>query len=217
MVSPAATALTNSHRRELTVVASVTASQVTPTVRGANPADIDAWWNTVATTLTGIVAQGFASTAILASRYLVAHAAIEGAEVEPVLVDPETDQIEAALRITGPVAFKTQLRNSGSTEAALRIMTRRTTASATRLALLGARQTSMATVDRAPQIVGFRRVTAPNPCKFCKMLADRGAVFKTSDSAAFVVGRGGQPRGSRRIGQSYHDNCRCSVEPVYEN
>ena len=113
MVSPAATQLTNSHRRDLTLVATLTGNQVAPRLRGADPTDIDAWWTTQAPGITDIVAQGFASAAILASRYLVAHGNIEGAEVEPVLVDPVPDQIENALRVTGPVAFKTQLRNSG--------------------------------------------------------------------------------------------------------
>lgn len=66
-------------------------------------------------------------------------------------------------------------------------------------------------------------------CKFCVMLASRGPVYRSQVSAELVVGRGStrtgydasgrrlvggigggvKPRGSRALGQTFHDNCDC--------
>lgn len=48
-----------------------------------------------------------------------------------------------------------------------------------------------------PQSVGWRRITAGG-CKLCRMLADRGAVYKES-TAQFAA----------------HPNCHCSAQPVF--
>jgi hypothetical protein len=48
-----------------------------------------------------------------------------------------------------------------------------------------------------PDAVGWRRVTAGG-CSFCRMLADRGAVYK-SDTARFAS----------------HTNCHCVAQPVF--
>lgn len=75
----------------------------------------------------------------------------------------------------------------------------------------------------------YQRVPRANCCAFCGMLASRGAVYHSEASAGAVVGRGvaipatkrrgGQakgirPRGSRRMGEKYHDHCYCSIVPV---
>lgn len=51
---------------------------------------------------------------------------------------------------------------------------------------------------RDPAAVGWRRVTSGG-CKFCRMLADRGAVYK-DDSAHFAS----------------HPHCHCGAEPVFK-
>ncbi len=66
-----------------------------------------------------------------------------------------------------------------------------------------------------------QRVPKPGCCAFCSMLASRGAVY-TERSASGVVGRGRpvgshrlakgiRPRGSRKVGEKFHDYCRCEV------
>lgn len=69
-----------------------------------------------------------------------------------------------------------------------------------------------------------QRVPKPGCCAFCSMLASRGAVYST-ESAGGVVGRGKpvgshskakgiRPRGSRKMGEKFHDFCRCEVVAV---
>jgi len=66
-----------------------------------------------------------------------------------------------------------------------------------------------------------QRVPKPGCCAFCSMIASRGAVY-TERSASGVVGRGKpigshrlakgiRPRGSRKLGEKFHDYCRCEV------
>lgn len=89
-----------------------------------------------------------------------------------------------------------------------------------------------AAIDPAP--MGYQRVPKPGCCAFCGMLASRGAsettTYSSEEAALRVVGRGvpvektsgkrgGQgkgigPRGSRKIGEKFHDNCKCRAVPV---
>lgn len=82
-----------------------------------------------------------------------------------------------------------------------------------------------------PLPVGFQRVPAPGCCAFCGMLASRGSMYSSKRAAESVVGRGvpvesttgrrgGQgrglkPRGSRKLGEEFHDHCKCRGVPVF--
>lgn len=90
------------------------------------------------------------------------------------------------------------------------------------------------TRDEVGSIVKFQRFPAVGACDFCKMLASRGAVYRTEGSAGGVVGRGSsrtgldasgarlsggigggaKARGKQQVGSNYHDACRCLVQPV---
>jgi len=61
------------------------------------------------------------------------------------------------------------------------------------------RDTITANTRRDPASVGWRRIASGTGCKFCRMLADRGAVFK-QDTARFAS----------------HGHCHCSAAPVFD-
>lgn len=82
--------------------------------------------------------------------------------------------------------------------------------------------------------VGFQRVPKPGCCGFCGMLASRGAAYSSEEAATGVVGRGVpvgkgkgkgskgrgrgiKARGSREIGESFHDHCKCKTVQVYQD
>lgn len=74
----------------------------------------------------------------------------------------------------------------------------------------GARDTITLNVERT----GSRwiRHARADACAFCRMLASRGAVYRSAASAT-DVGGSGRVRGTRSMGEKYHDHCRCmSVE-----
>lgn len=86
--------------------------------------------------------------------------------------------------------------------------------------------------------VGYQRVPRPGCCAFCGLIASRADIFRSESDATQVRGRGvpiesnfnadgsrksgGQAkgirsRGSRKIGEAYHDNCRCRGVPIFED
>jgi len=174
--------------------------QLVQRFRSADPADIDAWFDQIYPDIERLVVTGQRAANSLTATYLVNHAATEGVLVTPTLVTPSTEQIATSLRVTGPVAFKTSIKATGSELAARRVMIQRVTGAGQRLILAGARDSIDETVHRSKTIVGWQRITSGSPCAFCAMLASRGAVYKSEDSA----GSGG-----------FHDHDSCSVEPVY--
>ena len=61
------------------------------------------------------------------------------------------------------------------------------------------RDTVTTNSNRDPSSVGWRRVTSGTGCKMCRMLADKGAIFKES-TARFAA----------------HGSCHCSAAPVFD-
>lgn len=61
------------------------------------------------------------------------------------------------------------------------------------------RDTIRTNVHRDPAAVGWERVASGSGCKMCRMLADRGAVYK-QETANFAT----------------HGHCHCTARPVFE-
>lgn len=79
----------------------------------------------------------------------------------------------------------------------------------------GGRDTTVLNAEAA----GLRwvRVARPDACAFCRLLASRAAAddgYATRESALRVVGRRGGRRGSRQLGQKYHDDCKCTAKAI---
>lgn len=58
---------------------------------------------------------------------------------------------------------------------------------------------------------GWARVTKPGACFFCTMLATRGAVYQSEDTA-------GLEKNAKFVGAGefkFHDHCRCTVQPLF--
>ena len=95
------------------------------------------------------------------------------------------------------------------------------------LILRPGRDTITASVAADPAQPYWIRRPGPGACAFCLMLAGRSADhYRSAQSAGYVVGRprtarqifNEEPiktRGSREVGQKYHDNCGCVPEPVW--
>lgn len=61
------------------------------------------------------------------------------------------------------------------------------------------RDTILENRKRDPASVGWMRIPNPGACKFCRFVADKGAIYKR-DTATFAA----------------HSNCHCSAAPVFE-
>lgn len=70
---------------------------------------------------------------------------------------------------------------------------------APKFALAGSRQTIIRSTDRDPRASGWQRVTRGGSCRFCRMLAGRGDVYRRS-SVHFAA----------------HDDCNCAAAPSWD-
>lgn len=77
----------------------------------------------------------------------------------------------------------------------------RTIGNVGKLILGGGWNTVTGTVKADRQALGWMRVTSGDPCTFCRMLASRGATYKTERSATFES----------------HGHCSCTAEPLYSD
>lgn len=73
---------------------------------------------------------------------------------------------------------------------------------AQRLVLDTGRETVVDAVKADPRARAWAREARPDCCSFCAMLATRGAVYESSESAGDATNR-------------YHDHCHCQVVPVF--
>lgn len=80
----------------------------------------------------------------------------------------------------------------------------RQAASSERVAMGGARSKVWDLAQRDRRVLGYIRVSLTGtPCDWCAMLISRGPVYRSAEKRRFDEG------------DLYHDNCKCSVEPVF--
>jgi hypothetical protein len=201
VADPQAQALTREFQSQVLKVAALIAKRLRVTAMRADTSDIDGWWDSISAQVRDEILTGQSALAKLARGYLVQHALAQGVDLAPILATPDPEQVATALRVMGPVAFKTQMAISGSEVQATRVMATQLQGAATRLVLQGSRQTTMRTFSGRSQVAGWRRVAGrSSPCAFCLMLIGRGAVY-SRESADFRT----------------HDRCSCVPELLYQH
>ncbi|MFR9767063.1 hypothetical protein [Nocardia sp. SC052] len=125
----------------------------------------------------------------------------------PAELDP-TSRRRARARVTAPT-----LENR-TDPTVVREVAERLSATLTRHVAQAGREAVVNTALGADEEIGWARVlSGAENCAFCAMLASRGPVYRSDKSALTVVGRGrnNRTRGTRALGESYHDNCDCEA------
>jgi hypothetical protein len=192
---------TLAYRRGQQAVSLDTIRQAVALWRHVDPSDVDASWPIVLAALRQAVTRNHSASAALAVSYLQAHSAAAGVAVRPLVAAAlPAAQVDTALTVTGPIAVKVASRLGMLPAQAAQTALVQLSGSSSRLALLGGRDTVARTVMENHAIVGWSRVTGANPCDWCLMLSERGAVYKTEDTAA---------------GSDYHDHDSCMAAPAY--
>lgn len=196
-------ALTESYRVSQARAASkVTAQSLVAFRTLLNPADLTGSFTQYLALQNLLIGAGRQESAGLAGAYYETHRLASGVDgtAEIIYADPLTlDQTAASLLYTGPVTAKRSLAKGNTIEAAMRAAESSTIGAIFRIVADGGRNTISATAHRDPQALGFARITDGKPCAFCAMLASRGFVYKSEETA------GGQ----------YHDRCGCFAQPMY--
>ncbi|MBF6328741.1 hypothetical protein [Nocardia transvalensis] len=136
-------------------------------------------------------------------------ATVGGRDTPPVKVPVE--DLDPRSRRTSRV--RVEIREQTRTDPAVtRVVAARAGARLARHARQAGRDAVIDTANGAGDEIGWARVLSGSEnCAFCAMLASRGPVYRSDKSASRVVGRNGQPRGSRDLGEQFHDHCDCDV------
>lgn len=69
----------------------------------------------------------------------------------------------------------------------------------------------IAAIEADTKARGWARVTKPDACYFCRMLATRGAVYANQ----FTAGRAANKRFTGDGEFKFHNNCHCTIEPLF--
>jgi hypothetical protein len=85
--------------------------------------------------------------------------------------------VEASLRVTGPIEIKRRIQQGETPRRALRNAQAHAGGAALRHVADGGRDTALTVVQNDRAALGWIRVTAPDPCGFCSMLASRGITW----------------------------------------
>lgn len=112
---------------------------------------------------------------------------------------PRDRAAEISLNITGPIGQKAKIARGRTQREARDTSFVESSGVASRHVLTGGRQSLLTLLTADPKVHRWIRVTDGDPCGFCAMLASRGPVYLTEDSAGFKA----------------HDHCACTAEAVY--
>jgi hypothetical protein len=111
-----------------------------------------------------------------------------------VIGDPVTDWIEremAAIQVDTQVDFEAEVRRLLDEGAAL----------AEKEVARGFRDSITGNTRQDSEAVGWSRIARPGACKFCTMLAGKGAVYRSESTAIFAA----------------HQHCHCAARPEFRN
>lgn len=134
----------------------------------------------------------------------------EPAPITPLRVDLIQNQITSAARDIAANFEREMARVAADLEAeAQRAVAERVASFAEEEIAGGFRATIVENSERDPAAAGWRRFARPEACKFCKMLAAKGAVF-TKETARFAA------HGATTGGKVTGGNCMCIAGPAFK-
>lgn len=200
--------LTDQHRRAQVRLAVRSDSQIRRAMLLLDPADIagtrDMWQGR----MLQIVQDNHGLSQKAAVEYLGKYRLAEiGSETGPV-IRPGLDvaATRGVLDAAGPQAFKRRIGQDIPQLVAFKQASDQVAAAARRAIMAGGRGAVRETGAADSNAIGWRRVTGPDPCTFCAMLASRGPAY-TAEAKALADGNG----------DPYHTHCHCTVEIGYSD
>lgn len=205
MAAIVATTTMDTYRRNQAALGGrIAASTSTLVANRLDPSDPDRGWASLLAELIALIRGGRAVSERLAMefyRYLRDLEAAEGEPPEQPDIPFPTDAVVGSMIYTGPRMARAMLKRGDRRDVPARVgvMVGR---SAMRHTLNGGRAALQASVEDDEAAWGWARITDGDPCEFCRMLATRGPVYKSRQTAGEGINR-------------YHDGCGCSIVPVF--
>ena len=127
--------------------------------------------------------------------------------------DLDEARLDENLNVTGIASYQKALRAGQTEDQAVDTMAVNMAGTATRLALEGAREVIRDAAEADKDAIGWIRVPDADPCSWCAMLASRGAVYRSAETA----GRGKNARFDGEGLFKWHDHCGCTAVPVFHD
>lgn len=193
-------ALTEDHRRAQLRLRAATLSELLALWPMFDVNNAKETWGPFQTSLMLLIANRGRTSAGLASAYYRRLRNSQGVEGEAAarIVTPVRERVQVGLtHVLLNTLDQLKLKRPPSEVAKATLVN--VSGEATRHVLNAGRQTIEVSIRADPQALGWQRITSSSACKFCKMLADRGPIYKSSRTARF---------------QS-HNHCACSAEPLF--
>lgn len=131
-------------------------------------------------------------------------------DTDDIHVPLSLNAVRASLIATGPAHIKHQTMVHRNVDQATDTGLVLVSGAASRHVLNGGRDGITEAATRDKRTVGWMRVTRPDCCYWCAMLASRGPVYH-SEATAFRT----TERSERGPGEKYHDHCACTAEPLF--
>ena len=200
-------ALTESHRlAQLALAARV--DRVSRSLwKRLDVSDLDGSQSRWLTAQLALLGGAYSQSQDIAGEYVDAYRRAEGAGTSAPFVAPvfPYEESVAAMLISGPHRVKAYIGKGMSPSVAHGAAVNGLTGMARRQVLAGGRMAIDSTTVHDSKAIGWRRVTDGKPCTFCAMLATRGPVYASEQTASEIAGSG----------LRYHAHCGCTAEIVY--
>jgi hypothetical protein len=181
-----------------------------------NPANPGPSWAVARMAIASLIRDRRRQSADLAARYYPTLRSIAGVHT-PVQVAPPIelvdDRLMANIDATGIGMYQKALRAGATQAQALDRAGVTLSGTGSRLALEGGRSVIDETVKGDGKAIGWIRITDAAPCSWCLMMASRGAVYRSAETA-------GRAKASHFAGGSdfaWHDHCGCTAAPVFSD
>lgn len=215
--------LTEAHRRGQVAVRGLAVRDLAQIVPLIDPDDIAGTWSGVERAIAAVVQQRRDQSSALSAAYFSRFRAIEagGAFTARTVGPLDPAYLLGRLRFAGPGQVGRLLATNPTQLQPLLFTSLQGEVS--RQVLNGGRETIDTNVEADRTCIGWVRVTDGDPCAFCAMLASRGPVYKSRETA-----QGGRnteritgpqlvnvPYSERVGGYRAHNHCGCTAEPVY--
>lgn len=118
---------------------------------------------------------------------------------------------EASLRWATASLWIPEDENPPPIEERLEIAEKKAQAAAQKIVADVGRDTIAEALDEDDEALGWARVTGPDTCAFCALMASRGPVYHTEETA----GRDADSRFEGEGRYKFHNNCDCTVVPIF--
>lgn len=167
-----------------------------------NMQDVRSSWPALRTALMALIQNRYRQASALGQSYYQQARQAAGVPGVADLASPAMpgdDLISATLDATGPYGMLGRIKAGQQVAQAAQNSGVIMAGAGQRLITNGARQAVLQSVDADKRAVAWMRVTSSNPCSFCSLLASRGAVYRSEESASFES----------------HAHCACVAAPVF--